>query len=98
MNEKALDLFEKMYLAPDNLIYAVILKACAKTKNERSINIGKKLVDEMSNKLEAADVVLHSAIHMLMRFNDIEGAEHLFGLVKNKDVFSYGALMQGIDF
>ncbi len=98
MSEKALDLFERMSVAPDNVIYAVILKACAKMKNERSINIGKKLVDQISNQLEAADVVLHSAIHMLMRFNDIERAELLFGLIKKKDVFSYAILMQGINF
>ena len=43
------------------------------------------------------NVLSNSAVHMLMRFRDIQGAERVFGMTKNKTVVTYGAMMQGND-
>ncbi len=95
MNDKALDLFEQMSVTANNVIYAIIFKACAQLANERAVILGKKLLDEVLNGSKANNIVLTSAVHMLMRFGDVHGAEHYFESIKEKDVISYGAMMQG---
>ncbi|CAF1638894.1 unnamed protein product, partial [Rotaria magnacalcarata] len=40
-------------------------------------------------------VVLTSAMHMLMKFGDVESAERIFRSIKAKDADIYGALMNG---
>ncbi|CAF2199198.1 unnamed protein product, partial [Rotaria magnacalcarata] len=40
------------------------------------------------------NAVLNSAMHMLMKFGDIQGAERIFRLNKNKDIITYGAMMK----
>ncbi|CAM2707819.1 unnamed protein product [Rotaria socialis] len=42
MPENALDLFERMSLSPNDIIYIIIFNACSKLANERAITIGKK--------------------------------------------------------
>ncbi|CAM4894552.1 unnamed protein product [Rotaria socialis] len=42
MPENALDLFERMSLSPNDIIYIIIFNASSKLANERAITIGKK--------------------------------------------------------
>ncbi|CAF3145029.1 unnamed protein product [Rotaria socialis] len=43
MPENALDLFERMSLSPNDIIYIIIFNASSKLANERAITIGKKI-------------------------------------------------------
>lgn len=95
MCEKALNLFEQMSGTTDNVIYIMIFDACAQLKNKRAKHIGTRLLDQIFNKSKNNQVVLTSAIHMLMSFANVERAEQVFKLIKKKDVISYGAMMKG---
>ena len=95
MSEKALDLFEKMSSIPDNVIHAIIFNACAQLKNDRGKKVGYKILDQMLNKSRIDNVVLNSAVHMLMSNGDVKSAEQLFQSIKKSDVISCGAMMKG---
>ncbi|CAF1987753.1 unnamed protein product [Rotaria magnacalcarata] len=49
----------------------------------------------MPRNLRNDNIVLTSAIHMLMKFGDIRLAESLFQSIKKKDVYTFGVLMNG---
>ncbi|CAF3845261.1 unnamed protein product [Rotaria magnacalcarata] len=93
--EKALDLFDEMIIEPDDVTFVVLLNACAKTGNDRAIKVGKKLVQQISTQYQNSIFVLNSAIYMLMKFGDIQSAESIFNLIKNKDNYTYGVMMKG---
>ena len=95
MPDKTLDLFEQMSVTPDNTIYSIMFKTCAQLANERAVNIGKELLNQISNELPTDNVLSNSAVHMLMRFRDIQSAERVFSLIKDKNVISFGSMMQG---
>ncbi|CAF1229480.1 unnamed protein product [Rotaria magnacalcarata] len=95
MPEKALNLFERMPLNPNDIIYIVTFNACSKLANGRAIEIGNKILNQSLKQFKNNYIVLNSALHMLMRFNDIQRAEHLFELIEKKDIFTYGIMMNG---
>ncbi|CAF4702971.1 unnamed protein product [Rotaria sp. Silwood2] len=95
MSEEALDLFEQMHLNLNNITYSIVFNACAQLANDRAMKIGKQLLDEMPNNYRNDNTVLNSAIHMLMKFGDVQGAERIFNLIKKKDIITYGAMMKG---
>jgi pentatricopeptide repeat protein len=92
--EKTLDLFEQMPFEPNNVIIAIIFSACAQSSTDRAKKIGKELLRHMS-KTYQNNYVYTSAINMLMNHNEVLEAEHLFNMMKQKDIVSYGALMKG---
>ena len=94
MPDKTLDLFENMSLTPDNIIYTIVFKACAQLANERAVHIGKKLLTQLSNEPSMNNHLWSSATHMLIRFGDIERAEHLFQSLKDKDIVTYASMMR----
>ena len=95
MYEKALDLYEKMTLNPDNITYCLIFSACAQLQNDRAMKIGKKLLNQMFNHFRNDNVALNAAIHMVIKFGDIRSAERLFELIKIKTIVTYGAMING---
>ncbi|CAF1366668.1 unnamed protein product [Rotaria sordida] len=95
MSEKALDLIEQIELNLNNVAYTIAFNACAELANDRAMKIGKKLLDELPENLRNNNVVLNSAIQMLIKFGDIQNAENLFQSIKKKDIITYGVLMNG---
>jgi hypothetical protein len=95
MSERALDLFEQMPFDPNDVIYIIILSACAQLANDRAMRIGQNLLDQIPNDFRNHNVLLNSALHMLMRFGDVNRAEHFFELIKKKDSISYNVMMKG---
>jgi len=93
MNEKAPDLFEQMPIKSDEMVITGVFKACSQLNNERAQKIGTKLLNQTLKSSQRSDIVLNSAIHMLMSFGKIESAGKLFSLLKKKDIVSYGALI-----
>ncbi|CAF4256972.1 unnamed protein product, partial [Rotaria sordida] len=95
MSEKALDLFEKINLKLDDVIYTIVFNACARLANDRAMKIGRKLLHEMPVSCRNNNIILNSAIDMLMKFGDVKSAERIFDSIKKKNIISYGALMNG---
>ncbi|CAF4490018.1 unnamed protein product, partial [Rotaria magnacalcarata] len=93
--EKALDVFEQINLELDSYTYTFIFNTCAELANDRAMKIGKKLLDDLPDKLRNDNIALNSAIHMLMKFGDIQRAERLFQSIKKKDIITYGTMMKG---
>jgi pentatricopeptide repeat protein len=94
MSKKVLDLVEEMTIKPDDFTFPLILKACANLRDDRAKKIGKDLCRQIS-KTYQNNYVYNSAINMLMNHNEVLEAEHLFNMMKQKDIVSYGALMKG---
>ncbi|CAF3819776.1 unnamed protein product [Rotaria sp. Silwood1] len=95
MSEKALDLFEQIELNLNSFAYTTVFKVCAELANDRAMKIGKVLLDRIPQKFRHDNIVLNSAMHMLMKFGDIESAENVFQSIKKKDTSTFGALMNG---
>ncbi|CAF5081652.1 unnamed protein product, partial [Rotaria sp. Silwood1] len=95
MSEKALDLFEQIELNLNNVAYTIVFKACAELANDRAMKIGKTLLNKIPQNFRNDNIVLTSAMHMLMKFGDIKNAENVFQSIQKKDIITYGALMKG---
>ncbi|CAF3511175.1 unnamed protein product [Rotaria socialis] len=72
MPENALDLFERMSLSPNDIIYIIIFNACSKLANERAITIGKKF----------------ESITKAGKVGSIQNAEQIFQSISNPDVIA----------
>ncbi|CAF4239603.1 unnamed protein product [Rotaria sordida] len=95
MSEKALDLFEQIHLNLDNVTYTIVFNACAQLANDRAMKIGRKLLHEMPDNYKNNNFISNSAIHMLMKFGDVQSAERVFHSIKKKDIISYNAMIKG---
>ncbi|CAF3342193.1 unnamed protein product [Rotaria sp. Silwood2] len=95
MSQKALDLFEQMHLNLNNVTYSIVFNACAQLVNDRAMKIGRKLFDEIPVIYRNNNIILTSAIHMLMKFGDVQSAERIFNSIEKKDIITYNALMNG---
>ncbi|CAF1436318.1 unnamed protein product, partial [Didymodactylos carnosus] len=80
MSEKALNLFEEVSSKSDKVLYVIVFGACASLSNERAIQLGKKLLHQIPTMFLDDIVVVNSAIHMLMKFGEVEDAECLFSV------------------
>ena len=94
MANKALDLFERMPLTPNGIVYSTVFQACAAILDERSITLGNKLIHSVSNQSTTDVFVFNSALQMLTKFDDVKRAEHLFQSIKNKDMYTFGSMMK----
>ncbi|CAF2123361.1 unnamed protein product, partial [Rotaria magnacalcarata] len=95
MPTKVLDLYDKMEIEPNAATLSILFSASAQIRNDRAKTIGKRLLGKMINYDQKNIAVFNSAIHMLMRFLDVKGAEDVFDLIKEKDIYSYGAMIKG---
>ena len=95
MHDKALDLFERIPFKLNDVIYAIVFNACAQLCDDRAKTIGKKLLNQMPKHFRNNNILLNSAIDMLMNFGDVKEAEHLFEWNKKKDIITFGAMMNG---
>jgi pentatricopeptide repeat protein len=95
MPMKALDLYNEASSMLDVNLYAILYSACGATSNDRAIMLGKQLLDKMPKTLNDNSIVMGSAIHMLMKFGEVQEAERLFSQIKKPDAASYGVMMNG---
>jgi hypothetical protein len=84
-----------MTIKPDRSTLMTLFNACAQFVNDRSIKLGKKLVEQMPDNCRDDIILLTSSLHMLMKFGDIQSAEKIFKMIKSKDIVTYGAMMKG---
>jgi pentatricopeptide repeat protein len=93
--EKALDLFDQVSSMLNANLYTIMYSTCAALSNDRAIKLGKQLLHNMPRILENESIVIGSAIHMLMKFGEVQEAECLFSQIKQPNAASYGAMMNG---
>jgi pentatricopeptide repeat protein len=93
--DKALDLFDQASCMLNANLYTIMYSTCAALSDDRAITFGKGLLDKMPKMLNNNSIVMGSAIHMLMKFGEVQEAEHLFTSMKKRDVASYGIMMNG---
>ncbi|CAF1337435.1 unnamed protein product, partial [Rotaria sordida] len=95
MPEKIFDLLDQMTFKPDNYTLPILFNVCAQLANDRAMKIGRKLLDEMPNDYRNNNIILNSAMDMLMKSGDVKSAERIFDSIKKKNIITYGALMNG---
>jgi pentatricopeptide repeat protein len=93
--EKALDLFEEVSSRSNEFTYAIVFNACASLCNERAVKSGKRFFLQMPKTFYNNVVVVNSVLHMLMKFGEIENAEHLFSQMKKRTVYTYTIMLNG---
>ncbi|CAF0944362.1 unnamed protein product [Adineta ricciae] len=95
MFEKALDLFYQIDLAPNGNILTIIFNTCTHLFNDRALQTGKELLRKMNKSYYNDDIIITSAIRMLMKFDLVNDAERLFRQVKSKSALTYHAMING---
>ena len=95
MPEKVFDLLDQTNIQFDQVTLTVLFNACAHVANDRAKQIGRKLLNEMPVDFRNHNVLITSAIDMLMKFGDVQYAEKLFRMNKKKDIITFGAMMNG---
>jgi pentatricopeptide repeat protein len=93
--DRALDLFDQASSMLNANLYTIMYTACATLSDDRAVTFGKRLLNKMPKILNENMIVIGSAIHMLMRFGDVQEAEYLFSCMKKRDAASYGIMMNG---
>ena len=93
--EKTLDLFEQLPEPANNVIYAIVLNACSLSRSDRAIQLGNRLYRKIRTNIKDDNVLLGSLLHMLMKFGQIQEAEHLFSQINQPTVQIYGVMMHG---
>ena len=68
---------------------------CAKIADERSLEFGQFIFDEMPKKFDNNTVVITSALQMFIKCGDISKAEQLFNRIEKKNLFTYSIMMNG---
>jgi pentatricopeptide repeat protein len=95
MPEKMFDLLDQTNIRFDQVTLTVLFNGCAHVANDRAKQIGRKLLNEMPVDFRNHNVLITSAIKMLMKFGDVQYAEKLFRMNKKKDIVICGAMMNG---
>jgi pentatricopeptide repeat protein len=93
--EKALDLFDQVSSMLNAKLYTIMYSTCAALSDDRAIKLGKQVLHNMPKMFEVDSIVMGSAIHMLMKFGEVQEAECLFSQIKQPNAASYGAMMNG---
>ncbi|CAF5072662.1 unnamed protein product, partial [Rotaria sp. Silwood1] len=81
----------------NKVIHTIVFNTCTQLSNDRSRVVGKKLLKTILNNGQHDNLVLNSAIRMLTRFDDVKEAERIFFLIKEKDIYSFNAMIKGYE-
>ncbi|CAF1139873.1 unnamed protein product [Adineta ricciae] len=80
----------------DNEMFEKVLDfTCTRLSNDRALQTGKELLRKMNKSYYNDDIVITSAIHMLMKFDLVNDAERLFRQVKARNALAYHAMING---
>ncbi|CAF1159522.1 unnamed protein product [Adineta steineri] len=95
MSITVLDLFDEIKIQPNEATLALVFRACTRAINDRAMKTGRNILNQMPKTFLNDNILLTSAINMLMKFGDVQRAEDLFKIIKKKDIITYGAMMKG---
>ena len=90
-----MDLFESLPEPPDGASQAIACNACASLCNERAIQLGYRVIGDMPQIRKSNPSLVGSLLNMLMKFGQVDDAEHLFESLEKKTLAIYGTMMQG---
>lgn len=68
MSEKALDVFDNIEEAPNNVIHAIAFTACAVLRDQRAVALGNRLYHDLRRDDEKDTISVGSMLNMLMKF------------------------------
>jgi pentatricopeptide repeat protein len=95
MPAKVLELFDQMSVEPHAVIITLLFNACAKLADANAVQRGKDMLKHLPSSCFDDQILINSAIDMLMRFGDVEHAERLFSRLQKKNIYTYGAMING---
>ena len=95
MAEKTLNLYEQLIVEPNEFILTIVFNACAQIGDDRSLNIGKGILEKMPKEFLNDIFLVNSALTMLIKCGDIQSAELFFHEIKTKDAVTVSTLMNG---
>ena len=95
MFEKALELFKKIPLKSNEVLYAIVYNACALLANEETVSVGNRIFQQMPQAFLNDTVLVNSAIRMFMKFGQIEDGERLFSRMKQTTSHTYVIMLNG---
>ena len=72
-----------------------MFSACASLCDERAVQLGNKLLNQIPSLGLNGTMLVNSAIHMLMKFGEVERAELLFSRIREPESYAYGVMMNG---
>lgn len=84
-----------MLIKPDQVILTLVFNACTQICDDRAKRIGMKFLDQISNNFQNNNNLLNSALNMSMKFGEVNRAEYIYDLIKNKDFISNGLMING---
>jgi hypothetical protein len=95
MPEKVLDMFPHISVKGDKVIMVLLFNACAKHVNEQSKTLGKETLRRLNTDFLRHQNLINAALDMLLKFGDINDAEHFFQSAKTTNEETCGMMMQG---
>ena len=95
MNYKAIEIFQNLPIKPTPAIFTIVFNACAKTADDEASKIGRTVLESLAGNLLENEILINSAIDMLMKFGDVTHAETLFNKMKRKTIVTFVAMMKG---
>lgn len=84
-----------MSLEPDAVLLTILFDACAGLLNEQAKLRGRKALEHLPRAFLADDLLMISAIGMLMKFGDVAQAEELFSHVPHPSLVLVGVMLNG---
>ena len=92
MADKAIDLFRQID-KPDEITTTVFFNACAEMKDEKTLDLARKVFSQLPRQLRQSRLLLQSVFNMFCRSNNLSNAEDLFEQI-DRNVIAYGFLMK----
>ena len=91
---KAIDLFHQIN-KPDDVTFILMFQACAQLETQEALDLIGLLRSQMPTSFYSNPLLLTSLIEALMKCEDVQTAEILFGKVQVKDTPLYGSMIKG---
>ena len=93
--DKALNMLKEMTEESDYSALTIFFRACAALNDPRAVELGNKVLKQISTTKAEDLPMITSAINMLMTFGQIQQAEDLFRSLTNKDTKSQATMIKG---
>lgn len=84
-----------MPIEPDEVMIILLLNAFTQCADVPSMRLGKEVLKKLPLKYFENSKVISSAISLMMKFGEVNKAEHLFERMENKNLVTYRMMMQG---
>ena len=90
-----MDFFKEITITPNEYTFGILFKICAQVADQRSLEFGNLVFNNMPKKYHHNTVITTAALQMFIKCGDISKAEELFDRIENKSLFTYSIMMNG---